>query len=135
MTFPIHGKNGVVKLGATGGSAKVLQLKGWSLDEKVDTVDSTVAEATAKTHVVGLPEWSASIDVLLDRTDATGQEALTIGASVVPNFYAETPNSGVQYRTGTATVESIGEALTIDGIVTKKVGLKGNGALSPPQTL
>ena len=33
-----HGKNGVVKIGANGGTAKVLQLKGWSYDSKVNAV-------------------------------------------------------------------------------------------------
>lgn len=135
MSFPKHGKNGVVKLGATGGSAKVLQLKGWSYDEKIDTPEITVAEDTAKAFTTGSPEWTGSIDVLFDGSDATGQGAMTIGASVTVNFYDETPTTGVAYRAGTAIIDGVSKTLAIDGIITQKFSIKGNGALAAPVTL
>jgi len=125
-----HGKLGVVKLGAAGGNATVLQLKGWSYDEKVDTPDSTVAGAAGKTHEVGISEWSGTIDVLFDPTDIAGQGAMTIGAEVVVNFYDYGTTAGNAYKYGTATIESIGKAGSVDGVQTRKYGIKGQGALA-----
>lgn len=124
-----HGKLGVVKLGATGGSATVLQLKGWSYDEKIDTADNTVCGATGKTHLTGIPEWDGSIDVLFDPADVAGQGAMTLGAEVIVNFYDYGTASLSGYKVGTATIAGIGKAGSVDGVQTRKYSLKGQGAL------
>ena len=125
-----HGKDGVVKLGATGGSATVLQLKGWSYDEKIDTHDNTVCGAAGKTHLTGIKEWDGSIDVLFDPADVGGQGAMVVGAEVIVNFYDYGTASLAAYKVGTATIASVGKAGSVDGVQTRKFTLKGQGAMS-----
>lgn len=125
-----HGKDGIVKLGATGGSATVLQLKGWSYEEKLDESDNTVAGQTGKTSLAGQPSWTGNIDVLADEADAGGQGALTLGANVTVNFYDDAADSGDIYKIGTARVNSVGKDLKIDGVITRKYGLSGQGVLT-----
>jgi hypothetical protein len=125
-----HGKDGIVKLGATGGTATVLQLKGWSYEEKIDEADSSVAGASGKTSLAGLKSWSGTIDVLDDLADTGGQGTLTIGAEVTVNFYDDSPDSGEKYRIGSARVNSVGKDLKIDGVITRKYGLSGQGVMS-----
>lgn len=125
-----HGKDGIVKLGATGGSATVLQLKGWSYEEKLDEADNTVAGAAGKTSLAGHKSWTGSIDVLADDADTSGQLALTIGADVIVNFYDDAADSGDKYKIGTGRVNSVGKDLKIDGVITRKFGLSGQGVMS-----
>ena len=124
-----HGKDGIVKLGATGGSATVLQLKGWSYEEKLDESDNTVGGQAGKTSLAGHKSWSGSIDVLADEADTGGQGSLTIGADVTVNFYDDAPDTGDKYKTGAARVNSVGKELKIDGVITRKYGLSGQGVL------
>lgn len=125
-----HGKLGVVKLGAAGGSATVLQLKAWTYDEKVDTPDATVAGDAGKKHLVGIPEATGSIDVLFDPADVAGQAAMTVGAQIVVNFYDYGVTQGYAYKYGTFTIESVGKAGSVDGVQTRKYGLKAQGVLA-----
>lgn len=124
----VHGKNGVVSIGAPPGNA-VLRLKSYEVDEKVDTADFTVMGAAAKTHEVGIPEWSAKLTALRDKTDTTGSGALTIGASVVANFYDYGTASGQPGKSGTGTVTSISTPVAIGDVISQSFEITGNGVL------
>lgn len=121
-----HGKDGTVKV----SSNTVAEIRSWSVNQTVDTVDDTVMGDTWKTHLVGIPEWDGEMECFWDETDTNGQESLTIGASVTLNLYPEGASSTDKYYTGTASVTRIGVALSVDGGVMRTVGFKGNGALT-----
>lgn len=121
-----HGKNGKVKL----SSNTVLSVTKITVNEQVETADSTAMGDTAQTHESGIPGWSATVEAVRDSADTTGQEALTIGASVSIDFFQEGDASGKKYRSGTATVTGLefDSEFTDNGRVS--IELQGDGALT-----
>lgn len=120
------GNEGKVKIGANA----VAEIRGWEVQEQAATVDDTVMGDEWNTHKVTQKGWTASANCLWDETDANGQEACTVGASVVLNLYPEGDGAGDSYYTGTATVTQVGASAVHDGIVERAIQFTGNGALS-----
>jgi hypothetical protein len=110
-------------------AATVAELMSYDIDEGISTHDDTEMSDTSETHQAGKTNWNAKIECMWDDTDATGQGAMTIGASVAVIFLPEGNTSGDVSRTGTATIESKGMSVPKDGMITQSFGLKGNGAL------
>ena len=125
-----HGSDGVVKI----SSAVVAEVKGFTVNETAETFQTnaptTNDPAPATTHMAGPTSWDATIDCYWDDTDATGQEAMTIGASVTVHLQAEGNTAGDHDLTGTAIVTDIGIPVSFDGVVERSIQLKGSGALT-----
>lgn len=126
------GRQGLVKI----GTDTVGELKGWGFDETAETYGTNEATintpAPALTFEAGPTSWTGSMDVLWDDAD-TAQGALTNGATVTVVFYIEGEVTGDEIMTGTAIVNSVGVAGTVDGMATRTFGLQGSGALVSSQ--
>lgn len=122
-----HGKDGIVKIGSN-----TMKTISWTLDEAIDTADDTDMGDAAKTHLAGIASWSASVTFHMDKSETTGQGALTIGASVTINFYDDGSGTGQKYHSGTATVKGIGRPVDIGSAIRYSAQLEGNGALTHP---
>ncbi len=122
-----HGKDGIVKLGAN-----IMKTTKWTLEETVPTADSTSQADTAATRLVGIPAWSGSADAWMDKSETTGQGALTIGASVTLNLYDDGVGSGQTYHSGTATVVGITRNADTGSTMSVSFRFQGNGALTHP---
>lgn len=120
------GSEGTVHVGTTA----IAELRSWELTHSMEPIDDTVLADTNRTHVAGLNSWSGSASAFWDETDTTGQEALTIGASVTLKFYPEGASSTDQYYTGTASVTGITRRANIQGMVEVDFTFQGNGALT-----
>ncbi len=122
----LTGNNGDVAIG-TNIVAEVLS---FSLTEGVNVIDDTVVGDTSDTHQMGTTNWSGSISCFWDDTDSTGQEAMTIGASVVVHLRPEGTGTGNIDFTGTASVTSIERSVANNSIITANFSFQGNGALT-----
>lgn len=123
----IHkGNEGVVKV----GSATVLNVRSFSLEESATTLETTTMTVTAATHVSNITSWTASIDGLWDPDDSTGQVALSSGASVTVSLYMEGVASGDKYYSGSAIVNSVSRSSSYDGLVEISISVQGTGALT-----
>jgi hypothetical protein len=121
----VHGKDGVVKIGAT----LLAEVTEFSVSETADTADSTAMGDEWKTHLVGQKSWSASVSCHWDKEDA-GQEALAVGASVTLELYPGGDDSGAAKWAGTATVTGVEANASMSGIVSASFSATGNGALT-----
>lgn len=121
-----HGKGGIVKLGAN----TVGEVKSFEITETAEVADDSAMGDAARTHQVGLADWSASMSTHWDPGDTTGQEALTVGASVTFNTFPQGDTTGDRTGTGTATVVSVGVPVALDDIIARDIELKGNGAFT-----
>ena len=84
----------------------------------------------ADTHLAGSTNASGSMNCFWDATDATGQELLTVGASVSIVFLPEGNTTGdISYTAATTTIESVGVAVTRNGITTRAYTLNISGAI------
>lgn len=120
------GNEGTVKIGAN----VVAEVKSWSITESAAIVDDSQMSDAADTHLVGSTNWRGSLTCSWDETDATGQGALTVGASVTLNVYAEGAANGDTYFTGTATVSEIARQGSRNTVIEASFTFTGNGALS-----
>jgi len=80
--------------------------------------------ATSKKYVSGLQDWDASLNCWWDETDTTGQEAMTLGATVTLNLYPEGNVTGDTYATMSGRIESVSVSSAKDGIVTRAFTIK-----------
>lgn len=120
------GSEGTVKVGANA----IAEIRSWSLEHTIDTLEDTTMGDTARTYQTGIPSFSGSVDCFWDETDTTGQGALTIGASVTLNLYPEGATTGDIYFTGTALVTGITRRAAFDGYVEASFSYQGTGALT-----
>jgi len=120
------GNNGTVEIGGN----EVAEMIDFSYDEGVAIIDNTPLGASADTHLAGTTNANGTMNCMWDKSDATGQEALTIGASVSIVFYPEGNSSGKRSETATATVESVGVAVAKNTVITRNYGLNINGAIT-----
>ena len=123
------GQDGVFQAITTGGSlASVTNLKSWSIEESIDSIESSVMGATTKTFVTGQKSWSASCELLYDLSNAV-QADLVIGESVDIKVW---PNSVSQTESfaGTGIVTSTSQSGALGDLVGSSVTVQGTGALT-----
>ena len=118
-----HGKNGIVKVGA----AAVLEVVSFELNEVAATADDSSMGDTSDSHLVGRVGWTAKINVHWDPDDATGQEAMTIGASIALSQFSEGDSSGDRQGAGTGSVVGVGVTTEKDSVVQREFDILGNG--------
>ena len=120
------GSEGTVKVGANA----IAEIRSFSVEETGETIDVSSMGDTARTYLVGLKTYTASIDCLWDETNTTGQGALTVGASVTLNLYPEGATAGDIYYTGSAIVTGRTITSSHDGLVELSISCQGSGALT-----
>ena len=120
------GKEGTVQV----GSNAIAEIRGFSIDETIDTVEDTSMGDSSKTYLASIKDFSGSVDVLYDETDTNGQTALSVGSSVTLNFAPEGTDSGDVKLTGTAIVTGKSVSSSFDGLVESTISVQGTGGLT-----
>ena len=120
------GKEGTVQV----GSNSIAEIRGFSIDETIDTVEDTSMGDSSKSYLASIKDFSGSVDVLYDETDTNGQTALSLGASVTLNFAPEGTASGDVKLTGTAIVTGKSITSSFDGLVESTITVQGTGGLT-----
>ena len=120
------GKEGTVQV----GSNAIAEIRGFSIDETIDTVEDTSMGDSSKTYLASIKDFSGSVDVLYDETDTNGQTALSLGSSVTLNFAPEGTASGDVKLTGTAIVTGKSVTSSFDGLVESTISVQGTGGLT-----
>lgn len=122
----VSGNNGEVKI----GTSLVAEVKSFDITETDNIIEDTAMGDTSKTYVSGLNEASGSITCHFDRTDTSGQEAMTVGASVTLNLYPEGDSTGKREISASALITSVGVSETINDIVERSFGFTVTGAVT-----
>ncbi len=122
------GNDGVVKLGTTGGTNIVGEIKSYSLEHTADTIEDTKMGDGARTYKASLKSFSGSLDVFWDDTDTNGQGAFIVGNEIEVNLYP----AGVSdtYYSGSAIVTGVSRTGSFDGMVEAALSIQGNGDLT-----
>ena len=121
-----HGNSGVARVGAN----VIAEITQFSVTESGEPADDTAMGDTWRSHKMGVNSWNATIDCWWDDTDATGQGAMTVGASVSLQFGPEGAGGGAYQKAGTASITGIQTQVNKDGIVSASFTAQGNGALT-----
>lgn len=120
------GKEGTVQV----GSNAIGEIRGFSIDETIDTVEDTSMGDSSKSYLASIKDFSGSVDVLYDEADTNGQTALAVGSSVTLNFAPEGSDSGDVKLTGTAIVTGKSITSSFDGLVESTITVQGTGGLT-----
>ena len=120
------GKEGTVQV----GSNSIAEIRSFSIDETVDTVEDTSMGDAAKTYLASIKDFSGSVDVIYDESDTNGQTALAVGATVTLNFAPEGASTGDVKLTGDAIVTSKSISSSFDGLVEASISVQGTGVLT-----
>ena len=120
------GKEGTVQV----GSNAIGEIRGFSIDETIDTVEDTSMGNSSKSYLASIKDFSGSVDVLYDEADTNGQVALAVGSSVTLNFAPEGSDSGDVKLTGTAIVTGKSITSSFDGLVESTITVQGTGGLT-----
>lgn len=120
------GSDGVVLV----GTDQVAEIRSYSIDETMDTIEDSAMGDTSRTYKAGLKSFSGSADVFFDDTDSAGQGALTVGSSVTINVQMEGNTTGDHKLSGTALVTGRTISASFDGMVEASITFQGTGALT-----
>lgn len=120
------GKEGTVQV----GSNSIAEIRSFSIDETVDTVEDTSMGDASKTYLASIKDFSGSVDVIYDESDTNGQTALAVGATVTLNFAPEGAATGDVKLTGDAIVTSKSISSSFDGLVEASISVQGTGGLT-----
>ena len=112
------------------GSNQVAEVKSFDLTETDNIIESTSMGDTSKTFEAGLKEASGTITCHFDKSDSSGQEAMTVGASVTLNLYPEGNSTGNREISFTAQSTSVGVSEAINEIVERSFGFTADGAVT-----
>ena len=122
----VSGNLGVVKIGGN----QVAEIKSFDITETDNIIEDTGMGDSFKSFVSGVREASGTITCHFDRTDSSGQEAMTVGAEVTLNLYPEGGQSGEREIQCTALITSVGVSQAINEIVERSFGFQANGGVT-----
>lgn len=122
----IRGNDGVVLVGAN----VVASVVRFSLDESMEPIENTDLGTQEKEFAVGDTAWSGSVECRWDKSDTTGQGAMTIGASVSLSLQPEGNTSGDETRSGTALISGRAASSEKGSMVMQTFTIQGTGALT-----
>lgn len=120
------GKDGVVKIGAN----EVAEVVDFTVSESADTHDDTSKGDDWRSFKAGHKTWTGELTCRYDPTDANGQEALTIGATVALVLQPIGGTTGNPELTGNAIVTAVSEETPLEGLAGRTFSFQGSGALT-----
>lgn len=118
--------NGVIKV----GSSAVAEVTGYSINYTSDTVEDTAIGDTARTYKATLKSYTASIDVMYDQTDTSGQLALDVGTEITYSLYPSGETSGDKYYTGSGIITGRTITGSLGEMITASFEIQGSGDLT-----
>ena len=145
------GTGGAVRIAVGGGTdfETVANLRSWSVDESIDTVeDTSMSSNGSRTYKTTHKTWTATADVYLTFDNETGtahkenfgetavsasegSDAITIGTSYEWQFYADDSNTfGHESYDGTGIITGISRSVAHDGLAEMSVTIQGNSLLA-----
>jgi len=123
----IAGKSGKLTLDTN----TVSDIKNWSLDLGVDTIDVTALGEDWKTFIAGLKERSASAEgSFAINTDTNGQAALQTAFLNATEVSLRLYINNTNYYSGSAYISSLSVEDPVDDAVNVSFEFQGTGALS-----
>ena len=129
------GNSGVVKLVTDGEVlAAVAEIRSFSIDETLDTIESTVMGSTgqARTYLAGNKTATVTIECYWDSTDAGQQDAddsLRSSEKIDFEIYPNGVGAGVKY-VGEGFVTSKSITASFDGMVEASFSIQATGQIT-----
>lgn len=136
------GRNGEIKLklptadlgDPTGATATVLgQVRSWSIDDAVETLDTTVMDGTAtgfifRDNIPSFKTWTLNVTFIYDSADTTQSDAqFKAGNDTVVTLYPAGDTN--EDWTGQGLITTISRSASYDGLIECSMTVEGRSAL------
>lgn len=108
----------------------VANLRSWSMDYTVNTVESTVMTDDFRTYKQGVKEWSGSADIYYDTTVVGNIEDAITSGQVAFVGYPSDSGSGNPKVSGNIIVTGISVNSTMEGMVEASISFQGTGSVT-----
>jgi len=105
----------------------VAELRSWSMDLTINTVENTVMTADTKTFKQGLKEWSGSADIYYSTAVAGNILDSVNTGSVAFIGYPATSGTGDPKVTGNILITGLSINSTLEGMVEASISFQGTG--------
>lgn len=135
LANPATTVSNIATLNTSMNSAVVFgQVRSWSLEETVDTLDATVMSSSTgfifRDVLPSFKSWTASVDFIYDPADA-GQANVYLKAGNTVNIgvFPEGDNIADDVWGGKAMITSISQSASFDGLVECTVSVEGRATL------
>ena len=143
------GNGGAVHISADGGTTyeTVAEIKSWSVDETVDTIDTTtMADSGVRKFTAGHKTWTGTADLYIpydqDLTSSpttlteqitevdTAVTGISVGTIYDWKFYADDSVATFESYNGEGMITSISRSASHDGMVEMSVSIQGTSLLT-----
>lgn len=119
------GSGGKIKI----GSDVIASVENWTLNETSGIARTEPLGSTATTKAATIKDGSGSLSCNMDPADASGQEALSAGASVSMTLMPHTEASTEPQRAFTAIITSVTETGSNSDYVKRNIDFEVSGAI------
>lgn len=128
------GESGVVKfIGADSTVAAVASVRSFTIDQEVQTIESTVMGAGSRSYLPGLTQFSGTMDVYLRDDDGGQSNFLSYmsnpDAVGVIELFPSGETTGIKLE-GNVIVSGHSISSNFDGMVEASITFQGSGALT-----
>ena len=102
----------------------------FTIDQQMETIDTTVMKSAWRTHKVGLKTWNATIECRWDDTDT--EQEIAVGTQVFAIFVPdESPNVDNSAIAGFGKITTVSQTQTFDNqTINRTITITGNGPRS-----
>jgi predicted secreted protein len=135
-TTTYTGENGAVKfVGADSTVAAVASVRTFNIDQEVQTIESTVMGAGARSYIPGLRQFSGSMDLYFRDDDAGQRNLLSFANSGGSEGLAKIelyPSGEItgQKLSGNVIITNFSITANFDGMVEATADFQGSGSLT-----
>lgn len=111
-------------------AGQVGEIMSFTIDQQMETIDTTVMKSAWRTHKVGLKTWNATIECRWDDTDT--EQEIAVGTQVFAIFVPdESPNVDNSAIAGFGKITTVSQTQTFDNqTINRTITITGNGPRS-----
>jgi len=135
-TTTYTGENGVIKfIGADSTEVAVASVRSFTVDQELQTIESTVMGVGARTYIPGLRQFSGSVDLYLKDNDAGQTNLLSYvsggGSEGLGSIelYPSGETTGIKLA-GSVIITNFSITSNFDGMVEGTAEFSGSGPLT-----
>lgn len=129
----LNAKNGVVEVMIDAAATPLGEVKSWSIDTQMGTIDVSTIGSTFKEFLVGQASWSGSLELFYDPADAAQEQLASdalAGELIELHIYPAGKGAGKPELSGSALITGWNPSGAVEDAVGLSLSFQGSAALT-----